>query len=100
MIELRCEYLSVRCIYAPYRFTLWIHSETRVDTPCGFTLKRVRDMIRTYNHIKCILAKSVINCEMEYCFQKFLTFLQLFVVNFEHLIRLLIVIFFAQLYSE
>ena len=64
MIELCCEYLSVRCIYlyvlvvSRTRFT-YISDfapasskeflDIQANIECGFTLKRVRDMTRTYS---------------------------------------------------
>ena len=52
MIELCCEYLSVRCIW----LYVFIMSRTRFrvnphSIECGFTLKRVRDMIKTYSQM-------------------------------------------------
>ena len=74
MIELCCEYLSVRCIWlyvlimSRTRFrvnphSVWFQSESTLLTlnvkfldiqatiECGFTLKRVRDMMRTYSQM-------------------------------------------------
>ena len=71
MIELCCEYLSVRCIWlyvlimSRTRFRVNPHSivsdfapasskeflDIQATIECGFTLKRVRDMIRTYSQM-------------------------------------------------
>ena len=74
MIELCCEYLSVRCIWlVSFRlWTKWLWVRVQLQSlknsdfapasgkefldiqatiECGFTLNRVRDMIRAYNHM-------------------------------------------------
>ena len=62
MIGLYCEYLSVRCIWLyvlimsgtyfrvnPHSVVNWVSRNYIIE--CGFSLKYVRDMIRTYNQI-------------------------------------------------
>ena len=69
MIELCCEYLSVRCIrsdcnwivgsnpvavtspsdFAPASSKEFLDIQATIE--CGFTLKRVRDMIKTYSQM-------------------------------------------------
>ena len=58
MIELCCEYLSVRCtvhLYGACICTALASSKEFLDiqatVECGFTLKLVRDMIKTYNQM-------------------------------------------------
>ena len=56
MIELCCDNLSVRCIWLyVYHVTYAFQSESTIDIQatieCGFTLKRVRDMIITYSQM-------------------------------------------------
>ena len=48
MIELSCEYLSVRCM-APASSKEFLDIQATVE--CGFTLNLVRDMIKTYNQM-------------------------------------------------
>ena len=64
MIELCCEYLSVRCLsvvgsnpvavtspsdFAPASSKEFLDIQATIE--CGFTLKRVRDMIKTYSQM-------------------------------------------------
>ena len=44
----------------------WIHWPNWI-IECGFTLKRVRDMTRTYNHAKYILVKFFFDNVWKFC---------------------------------
>ena len=49
MIELCCEYLSVRVHLTPASSKEFLDIQATIE--CGFTLKRVRDMIKTYSQM-------------------------------------------------
>ena len=49
MIELCCEYLSVRFRVTPVSSKEFLDIQATIE--CGFTLKRVHDMIRTYSQM-------------------------------------------------
>ena len=54
MIEVCCEYLYVQCtvFVAPASSKEFLDIQATIK--CGFTLKCVRDMIRTYRHLNNI----------------------------------------------